>query len=109
MTPIPDHVLMDLARSSPLRDQGRFSAEEQAMLAAALPELVEELLTYRRAAAPDPSRDAQLFLASCIIFATPQHPPVMIEAAARAILAHSPNTCERAAAREVLASMKVAA
>lgn len=106
---VPDNVLMDLARPSPLRDQGRFSAEEQAMLAAALPELVEELLTYRRAAAPDPSRDAQLHLAYSIIRATPQHPPVMIEAAARAILAHSPNICEREAAREVLASMKVAA
>ncbi len=116
---VSDELLTELANPTYRQQCGDFDVETRALLAAALPEISNELLLWRQMAASKPaalamalrsdSIESRLSDARRVVSTTGAIDPGALGVACQSLMRHSIDVDERAAAAAVLAEMQEAA
>ena len=116
---ISDGLLAEFANPDFNAQRGEFDASTRALLAIALPEICNELLSWRQTAAQQPLALAlalrseaiasRVANARCTIRAPNPIPSDILTDACETLLRHSTDAAERAAASDVLAQLQQAA
>ena len=109
---ITDQLLAELAAPDYQSSMGEWDDETRALLAAAVPEMAAELLQRRAALCiaihPEAAKQSVERARGLLRSPDPIHPRALI-AACQALVHHSPDAEERAAASQALAEMEPAA